>query len=195
MIHLYKDAALTQKISEGDLSAPDDDIYNGTDGESKDKEIFVANEQTSLAAGLTAVTTTVQLTEARFANLDVIIVDNEQMRIQTGGGTTTLTVVRGVNSTTAVTHTVGAKVYSAQNYNSLAVDVVDTTGTSETGWVRFSKTQSGLDTAVAGSQLAIGSKNWNVTTSFWRRITVPAGSAIENKTDLKYKISGWENAV
>jgi len=29
-IHLYEDIILTQRISEGDLTNPDDDTYNGT---------------------------------------------------------------------------------------------------------------------------------------------------------------------
>ena len=48
-IHLYEDITLTQRISEGDLANPDDDTYNGTDGEAKDKELFVANEQAVLS--------------------------------------------------------------------------------------------------------------------------------------------------
>ena len=51
-IHLYEDITLTLQVSEGDLANPDDDTYNGTDGEAKDKELFVANEQTTLAAAL-----------------------------------------------------------------------------------------------------------------------------------------------
>ena len=194
-LHLYKDAALTDRISEGDLSNPDEDIYNGTDGESKDKEIFVANEQTTLAAGLTQIAITVQLAAARFGNFDILIVDNEQMRVTGGAGSTTLTVTRGFNGTVATTHTAGTPIYSATSYSSLSVDTVDTAGTSETSWVRVAKTQGQLDTATPGGSVNLGNKNHNVTTSFWRRITVPANSAIENKTDLKYRISGWENAV
>jgi hypothetical protein len=44
-VHLYEDNALTQQVSEGDLSNPDDDIYNGTDGESKDKELFLKSPE------------------------------------------------------------------------------------------------------------------------------------------------------
>ncbi len=40
-IHLYLDEELTQQISEGDFSNPDADNYNGTDGEIKDRQIFV----------------------------------------------------------------------------------------------------------------------------------------------------------
>ncbi len=40
-IHLYLDEELTQQISEGDLTNPDADTYNGTDGEIKDRQILL----------------------------------------------------------------------------------------------------------------------------------------------------------
>ena len=64
-IHLYKDAELTQQISEGTLTNPDSDVFNGTDGESKDRQLYLANEQTTLASAINDTTTTVQLAEAR----------------------------------------------------------------------------------------------------------------------------------
>ena len=54
-IHLYLDEALTQQISEGDFSRPEAESYNGTDGDSKDRQLYVANEQTSLASAIDAV--------------------------------------------------------------------------------------------------------------------------------------------
>ena len=47
-LHIYLDSALTQPVSEGDGSRPDADSYNGTDGESRDRQLFVANEQDAL---------------------------------------------------------------------------------------------------------------------------------------------------
>jgi len=111
-IHLFEDSALTQQISEGDLTNPDDDTYNGTDGESKDKELFLANEQSALASPLASGETSLQLAEPRFTDGEVIIVDAEQMRILSGGGTTTLGVERGYGGTTAAAHNAGAVVYS-----------------------------------------------------------------------------------
>lgn len=74
-IHLYEDITLTQRISEGDLANPDDDTYNGTDGEAKDKELFVANEQTILAAALASGATSLQLSAPCFTDGEIIIVD------------------------------------------------------------------------------------------------------------------------
>ena len=115
-VHLYEDNALTQQVSEGDLSNPDDDIYNGTDGESKDKELYLANEQSALAAPLASGETSLQLDQPRFANNEVIIIGTEQMRIQAGGGTTTLGVERGYGATTPAAHAAGIEIRPVTGY-------------------------------------------------------------------------------
>jgi len=194
-IHLFEDSALTQQISEGDLTNPDDDTYNGTDGESKDKELFLANEQSALASPLASGETSLQLAEPRFADGEVIIVDAEQMRILSGGGTTTLGVERGYGGTTAAAHNAGAAVYSGYDYTGLVLEPVDTAGGDESGWYALAPTQADLDTAVPGDPLNLGDKPHDTTISFWRRCTVPPGTAVQNKTDLKLRITGTENPI
>ncbi|MBT8340729.1 MAG: hypothetical protein HKP58_12515 [Desulfatitalea sp.] len=194
-VHLYEDNALTQQVSEGDLSNPDDDIYNGTDGESKDKELFLANEQTTLAAPLASGETSLQLDQPRFANDQILIIGTEQMRIQTGGGTTTLGVERGYGGTTSAAHAAGASVYSGYDYTGLVVQPVDTDGSDESAWYALALTQAQLDTATPGAPLNLGDKAHDVTVSFWRRCRVPAGTAVQNKTDLKLQITGTENPI
>ena len=194
-IHLFEDSALTQQISEGDLTNPDDDTYNGTDGESKDKELFLANEQSALASPLASGETSLQLAEPRFADGEVIIVDAEQMRILNGGGTTTLGVERGYGGTTAAAHNAGAAVYSGYDYTGLVLEPVDTAGGDESGWYALAATQADLDTAVPGDPLNLGDKPHDTTISFWRRCTVPPGTAVQNKTDLKLRITGTENPI
>ncbi len=194
-IHLFKDAELTQQISEGTMANPDSDTYNGTDGESKDRELFLANEQTALASAINASTTTIPLAEARFVDAQVIIIGSEQMLVTDGGGTTSLTVERGYSGTTATTHSTGTKVYSAYNYTSLVVQPVDEVGSSEASWVKLATDQAGLDSAVGGASLAAGDKNHNATLSFWRRVVVPAGTSVQNKTDVKLRITGTESPI
>lgn len=194
-IHLFEDSALTQQISEGDLTNPDDDTYNGTDGESKDKELFLANEQSALASPLASGETSLQLAEPRFTDGEVIIVDAEQMRILSGGGTTTLGVERGYGGTTAAAHNAGAVVYSGYDYTGLVLEPVDTAGGDESGWYALAATQADLDTAVPGDPLNLGDKPHDTTISFWRRCTVPPGTAVQNKTDLKLRITGTENPI
>jgi len=194
-IHLYEDAALTQQISEGDLSNPDDDTYNGTDGETKDKELFLANEQTTLAAPLASGETSLQLNEPRFADGEVIVIGTEQMRVLSGGGTTTLGVERGYGGTTAAAHDAGDAVYSGYDYTGLVVEPVDVSGSDESDWYRLALSQAELDTATPGAPLNLGDKPHDVTLSFWRRCTVPPGTAVQNKTDLKLRITGTENPI
>jgi len=194
-IHLFKDVELTQQVSEGTMTNPDSDIYNGTDGESKDRELFLANEQTTLASAINETTTTVQLTEARFADSETIIIGSEQMLVISGGGTTLLTVERGYAGTTAGNHSSGTKVYSAYNYTGLLIQPIDNTGSSEAAWVKLAVNQAGLDAAVAGESLSLGDKAHNATLSFWRRVIVPAGTPVQNKTDIKLRVTGTESPI
>ncbi len=194
-IHLFKDSELTQPISEGTLANPDSDTYNGTDGQAKDRELFLANEQTKLAADITSTQTTVTLASARFADGDTIIIDTEQMIVTAGGGTTSLTVQRGQNGTPKAAHTSGASVYSALTYTTLKAKPVDNSGSDESEWCKVALTQAELDAAVPGAELTLGDKAHDVTLSFWRRFTVPAGTPVQNKTDLQLRITGVEAPV
>lgn len=194
-IHLFKDAELTQQISEGTLQSPDSDVFNGTDGESKDKQLYLANEQTTLASGIDGATTSIPLAEARFADGQVIIIGAEQMHIVSGGGTTELTVERGYAGTAAGNHSSGSKVYSGYNYSDLTILPVDEVGSSEASWVKLATNQVALESAVAGAPLALGNKVHNSTLTLWRRIAVPAGTPVQNKTDIKLRLTGTESPI
>lgn len=194
-IHLFKDSELTQQISEGTLADPDSDTYNGTDGQAKDRELFLANEQTTLAADITSTQTSITLAAARFADGDTIIINNEQMIVTAGGGTTSLTVQRGQNGTPKAAHTSATPVYSALTYTTLKVKPVDNSGSDESQWCKVALTQAELDAAVPGAELTLGDKAHDVTLSFWRRFTVPAGTPVQNKTDLQLRITGVEVPV
>lgn len=194
-IHLYKDTDLTDQISEGTMNNPDSDIYNGSDGESRDRELFLANEQTTLAAAMDSSTTAVQLSAPRFANEETIIVGSEQMRVVSGGGTASLTVERGYGGTTATGHSSGTKVYSGYDYTGLLVEVLDAAGGDESAWLRLAATQAELDSATPGAPLNLGDKPHSTKLSFWRRVTVPAETAVQNKTDIRLRILGTEYPI
>ncbi len=194
-VHVYEDSSLMQQLSEGDLSNPDNDTYNGTDGESKDKELYLANEQTTLASPLASGETSLQLDEPRFANGEVLIIGTEQIRVQSGGGTTTLGVERGYGGTTPGAHASGASVYSGYDYTGLVLEPVDTVGGDESNWYTLALTQAELDATIPGSPLNLGDKSHDVAVSFWRRCTVPAGTEVQNKTDLKLLITGTQNPI
>jgi hypothetical protein len=195
MIHLYKDEGLTDVLSGGDGSNPDGDTYNGTYGQSHDRQLFLANEQSPLAEDLDASSTAVIIATAGFANDEVIIIDGEQMKILAGGGTTSLTVQRGYAGTTPAVHSAEAIVYSAYNYTGVSISVVDTEGQDEGTWYQLALTQTELAAAVPGEPLPLADKTYQQTLSFWRRCTVPPGTPVQNKTDLRLRVGGVEHPV
>ncbi len=194
-IHLYLDEQLTQQISEGDLTNPDADNYNGTDGEIKDRQIFVANEQATLAGPIDDIQTDIELTEPRFADAEYIVIGTEQMKILSGGGTTLLTVDRAVANTSAASHDIGATVYSGYDYTDLVIDPVDDFETDESVWYKLALTQAELDSATQSAPLNLGAKAHNQTISFWRRCTVLSGTPVQNKVDIKLRLTGTENPI
>jgi hypothetical protein len=194
-IHLYLDAQLTQKISEGDFSNPDADNYNGTDGEIKDREIFVVNEQTTLAAPIDDTQNDIELEEPHFADAEFIIIGTEQMQILSGGGTTSLTVRRAVSNTEAVAHADETVVYSGYDYTGLVMDPIDEFETDESVWYKLALTQAELDAATQSAPLNLGAKAHDQTTSFWRRCTVLPATPVQNKTDIKLRLTGTENPI
>jgi hypothetical protein len=194
-IHLYKDAELLQRVSEGDMTAPDTDVFDGTAGEEKDRQLYLANEQTTLAAQIGAADTVLSLSDARFTDGDSIIIGTEMMVVASGGGTIAITVNRAQEGTSAVSHDTGARVYSACNYTDLSLQPVDVQGTDESSWCAVASTQEELDACTPGEALILGSKTYDQVLSFWRRITVPPGTPMQNKSDLKFHITGTESLV
>ncbi|MEE9367971.1 MAG: hypothetical protein V3V05_03800 [Pontiella sp.] len=194
-IHLYLDAQLTQQLSEGDFSNPDADNYNGTDGEIKDREIFVANEQTKLSSPINDTQTVIELAAPRFTDAKYIIIGAEQMQILSGGGTTSLTVRRAVSNTVAAAHANEAVVYSGYDYTGLVMDPIDEFETDESVWYKLSLTQAELDAATQSVPLNLGVKAYDQTISFWRRCTVLPNTPVQNKTDIKLRLTGTENPI
>lgn len=194
-LRLYLDEALTQAISQGDMSNPDQDIFNGTDGDSKDRRLFIANERAVLAGPVAAEDTTLTLSAPAFANTSVVVIGEEQMRVVTGGGTTTISVERGYAGTPASGHAAGVIVFSAFNYSQISVQATDFEGTDEATWIQVASTFADLDTAQPGGRVNLGDKSYEATLSFWRRVTVPAGTPVQNKTDLKLRVSAMESPI
>lgn len=194
-LHIYLDPQLTLPLSEGDGSRPDADDYDGTGGEAKDRELFVANEWTTLAAPLDGSQNQLQLAAPRFRDGEILAMGSEQMLVIAGGGTATLTVERGASGTSPAAHDASTIVYSGYDYSGLTVQPIDTGGGDESGWYRLALTQAGLDGAAPGAPLVLGAKPHNQTLSFWRRCAVPAGTSVQNKTDLKLRLSGTEQPI
>ena len=139
--------------------------------------------------------TSITLAEARFADGELIIIDGEQMQIESGGGTTNLTVQRGIANTTPPPTTPDAPVYSGYDYTGLVIDPIDETGTDESVWYRLALTQAELDAAIQGAPLNLGDKTFQQTISFWRRCTVLPGTPVQNKLDIKLRLTGTQNPI
>ncbi len=191
-LHLYIDAALIQPISEGDMSSPDVAQLDGPSGGSADRQLHLANEQSPLAGDIDGVVTAVTLARAAFADGDIIVVDSEMMTVVSGGGTTQLTVARAALGTTAAAHLTGAVAYAAFEYDGVTITPTDAVAPDESTWCALALTQNALDAAVAGAALPLGDKAHNATLAFWRRYTVPPETAVQNKSDIKLRITGTE---
>ena len=196
-IHLYEYGDLTGKISEGDFSSPDFAIFDGVNGGSSDKMIYLANEHATLALGVQPGDNTITVMEAgRFPDGEVIVVDNEQMLVLSGGATAELTVQRGFAHTTSAAHDAGARVWSGYTYFNVFAQPADVEGEDESSWIRLAYSQGELDAATPGAPLYIVTvkEYWRIGL-FWRRITVPPGAGVRFKTDLRLRITATEGPV
>ena len=201
VLRLYSDTDLTTQITkDADFTNPDTETsLDGTAGETATEALWIAIDQTTLAAAITSVSaTTITLTAARFPDTDysVIIIDSEKMLITAGHGTTSLTVTRGYNDTTAATHLIAAAVRSAYDCTSVTIDCVDDTGTDESGWVTFCDDDG--EGSPDGSYAAPHTPDDGIITydeskAIWRRIVVPALTAATYKQDLILRISATIN--
>jgi len=193
-LRLYEDAALTSIVSlDGAFTNPDDESnLDGTAGETSTKALWVAVEQTTLAADMDISQTTVTLTAARFADTGhpVIIIGSEKMLVTAGGGTTTLTVSRGHDSTTKATHDEDDAVYLAYNCSDISIDCTDNSGTDESGWVTYCD-DDGLGAADGSWEAphSISNLNYNQNAAIWRQLIVPALTDAAYKIDLVHQLT------
>ncbi len=194
VLRLYKDALLEQMISlEGDYSNPDEeDSLDGSAGQVAEAPLWLAVEQTTLAAAVEdAETTQISLAAPRFAGTaySVLLVDDEKMLISAGHGSTVLTVVRGHNGTTAAAHSAGAAVRLAYDCSQISLSCADTQGTDESGWIGYCRDSGGAPDGAWSAPLGPLSLGCGQSVKLWRRVSVPAGTAAALKQDLVHRIS------
>jgi len=67
------------------------------------------------------------------------------------------------------------------------LDPIDETGSDESVWYRLA--------AIQGAPLNLGDKTFQQTLSFWRRCTVLPGTPVQNKLDIKLRLTGTENPI
>ncbi|MCE5269774.1 hypothetical protein LLH00_00640 [bacterium] len=194
VLRLYKDALLEQMISlEGNFSNPDEeDSLDGGAGQVAEAPLWLAVEQTTLAAAVEdAETTQLSLAAPRFAGTayNALLVGSEKMLISAGHGSTALTVVRGHNGTTAAAHASGAPVRLAYDCSQISLSCLDTQGPDESGWVRYCRDSGGAPDGAWSAPLGPLSLVCGQKLKLWRRVSVPAGTAAAIKQDLVHRIS------
>ena len=200
ILRLWEDDGGSPDIDEmitidGDYTNPDDESsLDGTNGETSQHMMHVMVEQTTLDGAISSTTTTsITTTHARFAdtNYSVIIVGTEKMLITAGHGTTSLTVQRGHNGTTAATHADDAAVYAAYDCTEATIDCRDTTGTDESGWVTYCANDGGSPEGTWEAPYTFSTETFSEDTSeaVWRKLVVPASTSAAYKRDLQHRVT------
>ena len=190
VLRLYEDSNLTQIVSKrDDFDNPDDESsLDGTNGEVKVKELWVAIEQTTLDGGIDDQQTTITLAAPRFANesYSVIRIDDEFIKITAGFDTITLTVIRGYKGSTPASHSGAAAVRLAYNCTNISIEEIDTETESgdESAWVGFRDYGSGS----YESPHNLGDLDYNEKKRIQRQLTVPATTAAQDKRDLVHRL-------
>lgn len=198
MYGIYDDAEFTSLLSaEGSLSNPDDEAdLNGDDGDEAVKALWAAVIQTTLAAGINDSVTTITVTAAVFKYTDepVLKCGTELIYVTAGFGTTSLTVVRGWNNTTAASHSLADPIYMAYNVTGVAVVCRDNeqvvTG-DEASWVDYCLDDGlGSPDGSYSAELSLGDIVYTSSVAFHRRVTVPADTDAQSKQDLIHDLKG-----
>jgi len=199
-LHLYADVSLNTQFSEGNMSEPDFALVDGEMDDYNHKQLFLANEQTSLAAGVTELDTEIPLLSPRFHDGEAVVVDNEQMLVVSGGGTNTLIVQRGYNETPPTVHAQGVLIYSGYDYflmGAIGLDMSEYPPVAST-WVSVALTEEALQTVEPGMTvpwMVNGQptfKKFNETVSFWRRVRCPLGTPVQFVRNIKLMVLGIE---
>ncbi len=177
------------------MTSPDADSFDGTHGESYDRELFLANEQSALAGQIDGVQTGITLVRPAFRDGDLVIVGQEVIKIVMGGGTCGIAVERGYGGTAAIPHEAGSKVYTACDYTDIVVAPVDISGTDESDWCTLAMRPEDLPVAIPGDPVYIGDKPYSETVPFMRRFTVPAETPLQIKRDVKLRASGIAHPI
>lgn len=183
----------TMVTLESVFTLPDSEsALDGDAGETATASLWIAIEQTTLSGSINSSVTTVVLAEARFADtaLPVIVIGTEKMLITAGFGTTSLTVVRGWDGTTAASHTTGAQVISAYDAAAdAAITAEDNYGTDETGWMDYCGDTAGSPDESYADPYALGAIAYDESLRIHRRLVVPASTDPASKSDLLHTIS------
>ncbi|GAI04060.1 unnamed protein product [marine sediment metagenome] len=171
---------------EGTHTQDDEDSYNGTTGEIKEKKLVLAPAQTTLAAGIDEDDEEIILTAPVFDDPShpyIIVVsgaNSETMKIIGGFGTNNLVVTRGDSPISA---SADDSVFNAYTYENITIQASG----DETGWFRYAPDVAGSP-GEYGASLSppncTNPKTYSYT--FWREVTAPIIAA-QRKGDTRHK--------
>jgi uncharacterized Zn finger protein len=130
-------------------------------------------------AGTNGSTSITVASGAGILNNDFITVDSETMQVTAGGGTTTLTVTRGAQSTTPALHANGATVTNISRISAsqTTINLASTTGIVSGDIIQMDSEEMQVSTVVNGTQLTV-SRGANGTTA----ATHGTGAVVLNRT-------------
>ncbi len=120
--------AVTPEVYEGERLAPTQQAeitIRNRPGVNAGLRVLHKRAGSTLAAGINSAVTALTLNEALAFELgpdDYLLIENEIVRVTAGGGTTSLTVERGVIGTTAASHSTSVVATRVQAYEILGVD-------------------------------------------------------------------------
>lgn len=188
MLRVWESAITDANLvsQEGAHIQPDEDDFDGTSGEAKEKKLVLAPAQTTLAVGISATIEEITVSAPVFddPNHPVKIIDDEKVFVTGGWGTNKYTVIRHWNGTTPTTHSSGAKIYDCYIYEEINIQASG----DETGWFLYAPDVSGSPGTYVSSLSPSNFTNPKTDTyTFWRKITVPANQAAQEKIDNRHK--------
>lgn len=83
-----------------------------------------------------------------------------------------------------------------KRYEGITLDAIDTSGSDESSWIEFALDASGVaGTYQAGPLNVADITDLDTPTPFWVKVTTPAVTESQNKTDLEIQIAATEFAV
>lgn len=174
-------------VSRGGAHTQDDeDDYNGSSGEVKEKKLVLAPAQTELAAEIDAAIEIITLTAPVFddPNHPVKIIDDEKVFVTSGFGTNTVAVIREWGGTTGAIHAKGVKIYDCYTYENITIQASG----DETSWFRYAPDVAGSPGTYGASLNPANFTNPKADFyKFWREITAPEIAA-QRKRDTRHKV-------
>jgi len=174
---------------DGAFTAPDDSEYDGGAGEAVQKKLYLAPAQTTLAADIDDSQTEIEVDHPVFDDelYTKIIIGSEKMTITAGWGTTTLTVTRGDTPAAA---SADDPVYYAYTYHNITIAASDESGTDDTDMFRYAPDVAGSPGSyVTSLSPSVMTDPTSDSYTFWRRITVDAATAAQDKVDMRHDVS------